>query len=364
MKTTFKINLNKIQQNYEAFASFGEVYYPVKTNHNKLILKRLQKLGSGFECDSIPHIKKIYKRNIADKIIFSNVAKSKNEILWAIKHNIIFYTVDDKETLKLILNLAKKYKKKELKINVRLNVFDIFRKEFIERNVKDSRLGASVQTCKELINIINSEKDIKIFKGLSFYVQVEIHNKEDNLSVASEYIAKNFSDYKFDWINIGGGRRSENIKNNFAKMMNNFKRVGVKKFILEPGRFIVTDAEDVYIPLKRIIQTDLNGGECVVSLQMGIYNGLNDIILHKRKFEIYIQNEETISRLEEYDGLGVKLVLRGQTADSIDIIGIYKKPTTEINEKSIILIKNVGAYVEVFYSEFSGKVDMDYKIVE
>ena len=68
--------------------------------------------------------------------------------------------------------------------------------------------------------------------------------------------------------------------------------------------------------------------------------------------------------LEEYNGVGEILVLSGQTADAIDILGVYKNPDVEINANTIFLIKNVGAYMEVFYSEFSGKVDIGYIIIK
>ena len=101
--------------------------------------------------------------------------------MWAVKHKISFYTIDDEKTLTTIISLAKKYKFKQLNINVRINVFDIFKEEFISKNVIDSRLGASVKTSKHLLNIINNEKEITIKKGISFYVQAEIHNNEDIL---------------------------------------------------------------------------------------------------------------------------------------------------------------------------------------
>ena len=41
-----------------------------------------------------------------------------------------------------------------------------------------------------------------------------------------------------------------------------------------------------------------------------------------------------------------------------------KNPDVEINANTIFLIKNVGAYMEVFYSEFSGKVDIGYIIIK
>ena len=172
----YKIDLQKLEENYNSFSAWGEVFFPVKTNHNKIILSKLKRLGSGFECDSIEHIKKIYSKRNSHKIIFSNVAKSEQDIIWAAKHNIVFYTVDDEKTLRLILHYAKKYGLGHLKINLRLNIYDIFKKEFKAKGTKDSRLGASARTIKHLLGILDSEEEITIERGISFYVQAEVHD--------------------------------------------------------------------------------------------------------------------------------------------------------------------------------------------
>jgi len=365
MRPIYRINLKVLKENYSEFLKFGKIYFPVKTNHNKYILKTLKKLGAGFECDSIDHIKKIYSRKNAGEIIYSNVAKTKQDIEWAIKRKINFFTVDDEETLKYIIQLAKKYKFKNLKINVRINVYDMFRKEFEAKSTQDSRLGASVNTCKKLLEIINQEKYINISKGISFYVQTEVHDKEDILIVVSKYLAEHFSkEDSIDWINIGGGSSIERLEKSKEEMFKNLSSLNVNKIILEPGRFMVDKVEDAIIPINRIIKTDLNGGEYVVSMAIGLYHGLFDYKLHNRKFNFFIKTDKEETLLELYDGIGEKMVLRGPTADSSDLLGIYKMPNCEIDENTAILVKNVGAYVEVFHSDFSGKVPLEYEIVE
>lgn len=360
MITTYTIDAKKLEENYNLFCKWGDVYFPVKTNHNKLILNKLKKLGCGFECDSISHISKVYSKKGANKIMYSNVAKSYDDILWAIKHNISFYTIDDDKTLATIISLSKKYKVKKLKINVRINVFDIFREEFISKNVVDSRLGASVKTCKHLLNIINSEKEIAIKKGISFYVQAEIHNNEDILKTVFEYLTNNFSLLdKLDWINIGGGSSISRLNKSNESMKAHMRVLGIDKIILEPGRYLVDEVEDVYIPVKRMVDSDLNGGETIVSLDIGIYHGLIDIILHKRKFNIGYIKEDNFIKLNEYNS-GKKLVIRGPTADSLDVIGIFNMPDDLVNKDTVFVIKNIGAYFEVTRSRFSGEVPVRF----
>lgn len=354
--TTYKINLKKLKENYEMFAGFGPVYFPVKTNHNPIILSELKSLGCGFETDSVEHIKKVYSKKIADKILFSNVAKSYDDIVWAIKHKISYYTIDDANTLKTIIDLAVKNKFKKLKFNVRLNVYECFKAEFDKKGSLDSRLGAVVSTASKLIKIINEEKRIEIEKGFSFYIQAEIHNDEDCLIKMLEHVTKSFNkNVGVSFINIGGGADKQRLEHTMPAVEKALKYFGAKYVVLEPGRYMVGNVEDIYIPCIRVVDNIKTNNEVVVSLEMGIYHGLIDILLHKRKFDIFICDNNNLIKLENKNEKS-KLVLRGPTADSLDVVGIFDLPKCKIDSNTVFVIKNVGAYVEVFDSVFSGGI--------
>ncbi len=354
---TYKINTAKLKENYKMFAGFGPVYFPIKTNHNSIILKELKRLGCGFETDSIEHIKKVYSRSIADKIMFSNVAKSQEDILWAIKHKISYYTIDDENSLKQIIDLSIRNKLPKLKINVRLNVYECFKEEFDKKGATDSRLGAVVSTAAKLLKIINEENRIEIEKGLSFYIQAEIHNDEDCLIKMLNHITKSFSkNINIDFINIGGGANKERLLYTMPTIEKALEHFGAKYIVLEPGRYLVGDVEDVYVSCVRVVDNLRTNNEVVASLELGIYNGLIDTQLHKRQFEIFAYNGEKMIKLEKANSKQ-KLVLRGPTADSLDVLGIYSLPECKLDNKTVFVIKNVGAYVEVFNSAFSGKIE-------
>lgn len=358
---TYRINTTKLKENYKQFSEFGPVYFPIKTNHNKIVLKQLKALGCGFETDSIEHIKKVYSSKIADRIMYSNVAKSYSDMLWAIKHKISYYTIDDEETLKQIINLAIKYKLSSLKFNVRLNVYECFKDEFDKKGAKNPRLGAFVETAKSLLKIINDEKRINIEKGFSFYIQAEIHNDEDCLIKMLNFIMNNFSkEANISFINIGGGANKERLVYTMPTIKKALAHFGAHYIVLEPGRYMVGNAEDVHINCIRVVDNLKTQNEIVASLYMGIYNGLIDKQLHNRQFEFFASNGGNIVKLEPAKENEQKLVLRGPTADSLDIIGIYALPKITIDSNTTFIIKNVGAYVEVFDSAFSGKVQTKF----
>lgn len=373
-----EINVEKLRQNYMSFAKFGKVYFPVKTCSNDIVLNVLKDMESGFEVDSIDHMKKVLTDKNADKIIYSNVAKSEEDIDWALSHHVTFYTIDDENTLDKIIYYAQKYHINNLKINVRLNVYDIFRRDFIKKGIADSRLGSSVGTLKKLLKKIREESGIKISAGISFYVQAEMHDKEDMLLVVAKYILKHFDkEDKIEWINIGGGSRIRTLEKHYDSLMRLLNKLGIEKIILEPGRYMVESVMRAYVPPIRCVSKD--NGEVVVTLGMGIYHGLMDIKLHKREFDIYLLAGDKKIKLNKIDHikrvvtkssiskkmktltpLDEKLILRGPTADSIDIIGVYETPKNMPTESDAFLIDNIGAYVEGLISDFSGKIDIEY----
>ena len=58
-KVDFYLNLNKLQDNYKRFSNIGQVYYPVKSNSNEVIIRELDKLGSDFLIAYLNHFKKL-----------------------------------------------------------------------------------------------------------------------------------------------------------------------------------------------------------------------------------------------------------------------------------------------------------------
>nr|MBP9680329.1 hypothetical protein [Bacteriovorax sp.] len=100
------------------------VCYAVKANANLDVLKHLQSLGSGADVVSVGELKKAIKAGILpEKIVFSGVAKTAEEIRYALKlgkKGIYSFNVESIEELELINQIAKK-EKRTARIAFRLN---------------------------------------------------------------------------------------------------------------------------------------------------------------------------------------------------------------------------------------------------
>ena len=115
-----------IIENYKSFSNNFKkskplICFSVKANSNIQILKVLKKRGSGADVVSGGELLKAIKSGIKpNKIVFSGVGKTEEEIRLAIKKNILLINVESENEAILINKIAGKLKKKTA-IGIRLN---------------------------------------------------------------------------------------------------------------------------------------------------------------------------------------------------------------------------------------------------
>ena len=115
-----------IIENYKSFSNNFKkskplICFSVKANSNIQILKVLKKLGSGADVVSGGELLKAIKSGIKpNKIVFSGVGKTEEEIRLAINKNILLINVESENEAILINKIAGKLKKRT-SIGVRLN---------------------------------------------------------------------------------------------------------------------------------------------------------------------------------------------------------------------------------------------------
>ena len=89
------------------------VCFAAKSNSNVSILKILGKLGAGADVVSVGELLKALKAGIkSNKIVFSGVGKTEEELEIAINKKILLINCESESEAKLIDKIAKKLKKK------------------------------------------------------------------------------------------------------------------------------------------------------------------------------------------------------------------------------------------------------------
>lgn len=99
------------------------ICFALKSNSNREVIKKLAKLGSGADIVSVGELKRAIECGIKpDKIVFSGVGKTEDEIIYALKlrPQLNSFNVESIEELELINSCAKKLKQ-NARICFRLN---------------------------------------------------------------------------------------------------------------------------------------------------------------------------------------------------------------------------------------------------
>ena len=104
------INLEKISENYRLLQKKmpqALIFYAVKANPHREIVKRLDQLGASFDIASVYELDLLLDLNIdPQKISYGNTIKKKSDIDYAYKKGVRFFTTDSSEDLYHIAKYA------------------------------------------------------------------------------------------------------------------------------------------------------------------------------------------------------------------------------------------------------------------
>ena len=158
-KTPFYIySENQITFNFLKFANTFKktnplICFAAKSNSNSNILGILGRLGAGADVVSGGELLKALKAGIKpNKIVFSGVGKTEEELKIAINKKILLINCESESEAKLVNNLAKKLKKK-VSIGFRLNPnVDAKTHKNISTGKAENKFGLSIKNfipCKD-----------------------------------------------------------------------------------------------------------------------------------------------------------------------------------------------------------------------
>ena len=338
-------SLAQLQDNYkalkDAFKNINPlICFSVKSNSNLKLLNELKKMGSGADVVSIGELLKATKAGIKNnKIVFSGVGKTEEEILMAIRKRVLLINVESENEVNLINKIAKKFSRK-IAIGIRLNpnVNGKTHKK-ISTGGKQEKFGLTQNDFLNLCKKIKKMKNLSL-QGISVHIGSQITNIDPFkkvLSVMSKIINKTQIDFKF--IDLGGGigisysknEKTINLKQ-YAKLVNKFLKDKNSKIIFEPGRSIIGNAA---ILITKIIYIKKSNGKNFVVLDAGMNNLMRPALYDARHQIIPLKKTNKLIR--------GNIEFVGPICESSDKFSNEKKFST-IKEGDSIGLANVGAY--------------------
>ncbi len=253
----------------------------LKANNNINILSILRKLDSGIDAVSACEIKKALIAGFEpNKIIFSGIGKTSEELLFAIKNNIGQINIESYEEFLMICEIVKNNNIKT-NISVRINPnINANTHEKITTGKKENKFGVELSVAKQIMNEILNKKEVSkfiTFNGFSAHIGSQILD----ISCFEElfkFLQKIYLEFgnNLKTIDFGGGigikYNNEDISINiddYVKLIKNYFNFFNGTIIVEPGRSIIGDAG---IFLTKIVRKKITNSNNFLVVDGGMNN--------------------------------------------------------------------------------------------
>mgnify|MGYP001383066640 FL=1 len=354
-KTPFYIySESQIAFNFLKFANTFKktdplICFAAKSNSNLNILRVLGKLGAGADVVSGGELLKALKAGIRpNKIVFSGVGKTEEELKIAINKKILLINCESESEAKLVNNLSKKLRKK-VSIGFRLNPnVDAKTHKNISTGKAENKFGLSIKNFKVFLKTIKTFKNVKL-EALSVHIGSQILNDtpfRKTLNVMSKLIKELKLNLKY--VDLGGGfginytdkEKPINLSK-YSKLVHNFSKKLNCKIIFEPGRSIIGNT-GLLISKIQFIKKGANKNFIILDA------GMNDFM----RPALYEAFHKIIPISKKSSRMKGKIEFVGPICETTCKFGVYKN-YPKINENEFVAITNVGAYGSSLSSNYN-----------
>ena len=354
-KTPFYIySESQIAFNFLKFANTFKktdplICFAAKSNSNLNILRVLGKLGAGADVVSGGELLKALKAGIRpNKIVFSGVGKTEEELKIAINKKILLINCESESEAKLVNNLSKKLRKK-VSIGFRLNPnVDAKTHKNISTGKAENKFGLSIKNFKVFLKTVKTFNNVKL-EALSVHIGSQILNDtpfRKTLNVMSKLIKELKLNLKY--VDLGGGfgiNYSDKEKpinlSKYSKLVHNFSKKLNCKIIFEPGRSIIGNT-GLLISKIQFIKKGANKNFIILDA------GMNDFM----RPALYEAFHKIIPISKKSSRMKGKIEFVGPICETTCKFGVYKN-YPKINENEFVAITNVGAYGSSLSSNYN-----------
>ena len=345
-----------IRNNYALYSNQKReddlICYAVKANSNLNILKMLVDIGSGFDVVSGNELKKCLLAGAdKNKIVFSGVAKSEEEITHAIENEILSINIESINEYKRIEKISSSLNKK-VKCALRVNPdITIGSHKYIETGAKSSKFGLGKKDVNEVSELALKSENIEL-TTIACHIGSQISDENlilqslDYIFVIAEELKK--QGHEISCLDIGGGlgiKYHNEKKGDPALLIKEIKRrlYGTNyKFILEPGRSIIGNAGILISKVEYIKEA----GDKKFAI---VDTGMNDLI-RPSLYEAWhgvMELENRKVKSEKYD-------IAGPVCETGDVLATDRE--LRILPNDIIALMDVGAYGSVMSSNYNSRL--------
>ena len=345
--------INDNFQSYQNEIREGDlICYAVKANSNLHILKLLSDLGSGFDVVSGNELKRCLLAGAdKNKIVFSGVAKTEEEITLAIENDILSINIESYGEFERILEVSKELNKK---VNCALRVnpdIAIGSHKYIQTGSKTSKFGLDKESVLKISSQCEIDGPIKL-SSVASHIGSQISDENlilesvDYLIEIADELAKN--GHNIEYLDIGGGlgiQYRDEEEGSPKILLEKVKELLSErdfKIILEPGRSVIGTAGILVSKVEYIKEA----GEKKFAI---IDAGMNDLIrpsLYEAWHKV-VEVDHQNTDLDLYD-------LAGPVCETGDVLA--KDRNLKIMPGDHVAFMDVGAYGSVMTSNYNSRL--------
>ena len=330
------------------------ICYAVKANTNQAIIKTLSKLGAGADVVSAGELKRALLAGVpAHKIVYSGVAKTEDEIAFALEQNIFQFNLESENELQRVSKIASKLNK-VAHIAFRINP-DVDAKTHakISTGKSENKFGIPINHARSIYDLAATLPGIKI-QGVDVHIGSQLTCLEpfDNAFRLIKELVVDLRDSGHDIkiIDVGGGlgvnyKAGEMADSAIAEYCSNVTRLFKDmncKLVFEPGRSLVAEAG---ILVSSVVYKKLGEKRTFLIIDAA----MNDFIrpsMYDAYHEIVAINKT--SQTEIYDVVGPVC----ETGDTF----ATQREMEAVNEGDLVAISMVGAYGAVMSSNYNTRL--------
>ncbi|AKK19973.1 diaminopimelate decarboxylase [Candidatus Liberibacter africanus] len=350
-----------IEEKYHTFSNaFADmdtmICYALKANSNQAVIKTLARLGTGLDIVSEGELYRALDVEVpAEKIVFSGVGKTIDEIDLALNTGIYCINIESEDELITVNQRAVSLGKKAsiaFRVNPDINS-NTHRK--ISTGQKEDKFGIPIHQIHSLYTYAKNLPGIKV-SGIDMHIGSQI-NQIESFSAAFKLLRDltqqlRSSGHNIKHIDVGGGLGIAYNNNHcplspskYAALISQYLGDLQCKIILEPGRFLVADSG---ILVTKVISIKKSADKNFIILDVA----MNDFMrptLYDAYHEIkYIVNPEE-NRLQ------IQADIVGPICETGDFIALDRKIALP-KPGDLLYIEKTGAYGAVQAGTYNSRL--------
>lgn len=346
-----------LERHYKAFCDAAShhnhlVCYAVKANSNLAILNVLARLGSGFDIVSKGELARVIAAGgDTNKVVFSGVAKTHDEIAFALEHNIKCFNVESEAELERISEVASQLNV-AAPISIRVNPdIDAKTHPYISTGLKENKFGIDIKVAVDVYKKAASLPNLDI-KGIDFHIGSQLTEVEPFIAALKKVIAlvKELATHgiKLSHVDVGGGlgvpyaqEAPPHPSQYVSQITECLAELPQIELIFEPGRAIAANAGILVTNVEYLKQ---NQGKHFAIVDAGMNDLLRPSLYQAWQNIIAVKPRQ--GKTENYD-------IVGPVCETGDFLG--KDRDLCIAAGDLIAVRSAGAYGFTMSSNYNSR---------